>query len=236
MTAAERQRTTYIPIAERDPATVRAVILARSSSPGAKAEDMTSQVERSRSLLERMGWRLVADAFAYCESATGMRGAVARPMLDEVLRLAASGQIDVIVCAEMERIARIKMRRYQAIATALDFGVEFRFANMPPDGRLPDDPSARLYLAFLEEFGQAEAEKIADRLGPEKRRRYELGLPHGGRGGALWGYLPGEGGWASTASRWGCSPGSWTRRKRLMSSGCSRQWRRHRPRISRCAD
>jgi|GEM_PF-5655321 DNA invertase Pin-like site-specific DNA recombinase len=192
MTAAERQRTTYIPIAERDPSTVRAIILARSSSPSAKATDMTSQVERSRSLLERMGWRLVADAYAFCESATGMRGAVRRPVLDEVLRLAASGQIDVIVCAEPERIARVKMRRYQAIQTALDVGCEFRFSNFPPDGRLPDDPSSRMYLAFLEEFAQAEAEKITDRLGPEKQRRYELGLPHGGVNGPLWGYLPGE--------------------------------------------
>jgi hypothetical protein len=49
-----------------------------------------------------------------------------------------------------------------------------------------------MYLAFLDEFGQAEAEKIADRLGPEKQRRYEMGLPHGGSNGPCWGYAPGE--------------------------------------------
>ncbi len=185
MTAAA-QRTTYVPIADRDPRTVRAVILARSSDPGAKAEDMTSQVQRGERFIAKMGFTLVFDPYAFTEAATGMRN-VARPVLDEVLKLAAAGQIDVIVVSEMERIARSRMRRYQAIQTALDVGCEFRFANLEPDGRLPDDPAMRMYLNLMEEYGQMEAERIVERLGAPKRRRYEDGLPHGGRSGPAYG-------------------------------------------------
>jgi DNA invertase Pin-like site-specific DNA recombinase len=184
-------RAQFIPIDQRDPTTVRAVILARSSDPGAKAADMASQVERSRAFIERMGWRLVADPFAYAEAASGMRN-VARPVLQDVLKLAVSGQIDVIVASEQERVARSKGRRWQAIQTALDHGVEFRFANLPPDGRLPDDPATRLWGEFSSFMAEAEAEKIVERTWPLKQRRFEDGLPHGGRAGPLYGYGEGE--------------------------------------------
>jgi DNA invertase Pin-like site-specific DNA recombinase len=183
--------STYIPIDQRDPASIRAAILARSSDPGAKPEDMTGQVEQCREFIARMGWPVVPEAYVFTESKSGMRN-VAREVLEAVLKLAITGEIDVIVCREFERVDRIKMRRYQAIQTALDYGVEFRFANIPPDGRLPDDPASRMYRAFLEEYGQMEAERIADRLGPEKLRRLIDGLPHGGRAGPLYGYAPGE--------------------------------------------
>jgi hypothetical protein len=116
---------------------------------------------------------------------------VARPVLDEVLKLAATGQIDVIVCREFERLARTKGRRWQAIQTALDYGVEFRFANLAPDGRLPRGGEAGLMVLFKEWMAEAESEKIADRLGGPLRRRFEDGLPHGGSNGPLYGY--GEG-------------------------------------------
>jgi DNA invertase Pin-like site-specific DNA recombinase len=181
----------YVPIDERDPTTVRAVILARSSDPGSKPEDMRSQVDQCQEFIERHGWRLIADPYAYTEAKSGMRN-VSRPVLDEVLALAVNGVVDVIVCRELERVARNKMRRYQAIQTALDYGVEFRFANLPPDGRLPDDPANRMYLAFLEEFGAMEAERIVERLTPGRLQRFRDGLPHGGSNGPSYGYAEGE--------------------------------------------
>jgi DNA invertase Pin-like site-specific DNA recombinase/uncharacterized Zn finger protein (UPF0148 family) len=183
----------YVPIDERDPATVRAVILARSSDPSAKPEDMRGQVEECQEFIARKKWALVRDAYAFAESATGMRN-VARPILEEVLRLAVTDEVDVIVTREFERVARTKGRRYQAIQTALDFGVEFRFANLPPDGKLPDTAEARLMMAVKEMMAEAEAEKIAERMGGPKKRLLIAGLPHsGGRGdGPLYGYVGGE--------------------------------------------
>ena len=189
MTASNRAK--FIPIDQRDPSTVRAVILARSSDPGAKAQDMSSQVERSKAFIEAHGWRLVADTYAFTEAATGMRN-VARPVLQDVLKLAVRGDIDVIVAAEMERIARSEGRRWRAIQTAEDHGVEFRFANLPPDGKLPDDPMQKTFGALRSFYAQAEAERIRERTWPPKQRRFELGLPHGGRSGPLWGYGEGE--------------------------------------------
>ncbi len=183
-------RTAYIPIDDRDPASVRAVILARSSDPSAKAEDMREQVLQCQEFIAEMRWTLTFEPFT--EAKTGMRN-VARPVLEEVLRLAARGEIDVIVCKAMECVARTKGRRYQVIETALDYGVEFRFVEFKQhNGKMPDDPGMRMWIAFKEEFGEFEAEQIADRLMPAKRRRYEEGLPHGGRSGPLYGYAPGE--------------------------------------------
>ena len=184
-------RTKYIPIEERLPATVRAVILARSSDPSAKPEDMQSQVQQCLDFIAQQGWTLVADAYTYCESKTGMRDVV-RPMLDAVLKLAASQAIDVIVCREFERVARSKGRRYQAIQTAADFGVEFRFANQLPDGKLPDSAEARLMQDVKEWMAEAEAEKISERMQPGKDRRLADGLPHGGSTGPAYGYKNGE--------------------------------------------
>jgi site-specific DNA recombinase len=180
--------TTYTPIDQRDQLTVRAVILARSSDPSAKAEDMTSQVTQCEDFIQNMGWALLFDPYAFAESKSGMRN-VARPVLDDVLKLAIRGAVDVIVCREFERIARSKGRRWQAIQTALDYGVEFRFANLPATrGKLDDSGMMRLYQEVREYMAEAEAEKIAERLMPARLRRYEDGLPHG----KLYGYAPGE--------------------------------------------
>ncbi|HEV8192984.1 MAG TPA: recombinase family protein [Ktedonobacterales bacterium] len=91
------------------------------------------------------------------------------------------GQIDVIVAREFERVARVKMRRWAAISIALDFGVEFRFANLPPDGRLPDSREGKMYMAFAEEFGEMERERIIERTAPGMERRRAAGMPSGGR-------------------------------------------------------
>jgi DNA invertase Pin-like site-specific DNA recombinase len=189
MTTSDREA--FIPIDRRDPASVRAVILARSSDLSARAEDMRGQVEQCRDFITRMSWTLAFDAYSFTEAATGMRH-VRRPVLDEVLRLAAAGEIDVVVVREPERIARSEGRRWQAIQTAADFGVEFRFANRPPDGKLPQDKQQKAFGALQSYFAEAEAERIAERLRPEKLRRLVDGLPHGGRGGPSFGYIPGE--------------------------------------------
>ncbi|MGO8948944.1 MAG: recombinase family protein [Ktedonobacterales bacterium] len=184
-------QTELIPIDQRDPASVRAVILARSSDPGAKPEDMKTQIDRCVAFIAKMGWTLVADPNTYAESRTGMHN-VAHPKLDAVLKLAIAHAIDVIVCSELDRIDRKEELRYYAIYTAHEYGVDFRFENMPPDGKMPEDIMGKMYMNIMQLFGEIEANRIHERLWPAKQARYEAGLPHGGRAGPLYGYASGE--------------------------------------------
>lgn len=190
----------YIPLEQRVPATVRAAILARSSDPSSKAEDMRPQLDQCLAFIRECGWPEPNPAHIFTESKSGMRN-VARPMLDELLTLVANHEIDVVVCRELERVARSAGRRTQVIVTAQDYGVEFRFANLASTGgKLPDDQMSRMWRQFQEAFGEAEAERLRDRLGAPKEQRIMDGLPHGGRAGALYGYTEGERREGNTAS------------------------------------
>ncbi len=169
------------------PHTVRAVILARISEPGARDSDVEGQVEQCKAFNDQMGWNLVRDAYTFAEKKSGFRN-VQRPMLDAVLALCQRREIDVIICREFERVARTKLRRYQAVQTALDYGVEFRFANLKPNGKLPNTREGKAYLERLEEFGEMERERILERLTPGLERRWAKGIPGQGRSGPNYGY------------------------------------------------
>ena len=189
-------RLPYVPLDERDPATVRAVILARKSNSGTKGAkdesgvdaDVRGQVEEAQALIARMGWTLVADPYAFTEKRTSGHYRVERPVLDAVMRLVQRGEVDVVVAREMERLSRTKAGRYEAIGTARKYGAEFRFANMPPNGKLPETPEGKMYLAMLEEFGEMERDRIAERTAPGRERRLAEGIPGGGRFGPTYGY------------------------------------------------
>jgi hypothetical protein len=84
------ERTPDTPIEQRDPSTIRAVILARISTSGAKDEEIETQVESCKDFVTRMGWKLARDAYSFAEKKSGFRN-VERPMLDEVLKLAQQG-------------------------------------------------------------------------------------------------------------------------------------------------
>jgi DNA invertase Pin-like site-specific DNA recombinase len=173
-------KTRFIPLDDRDPATVRAAILARSSDPGAKADDVREQVLQCKEFIAARGWPEVPDTRVFTEGKSGIRN-VERPVVEAVLKLAAQGEIDVVVCREWERVARVSARRQQIIMTAEDFGVEFRFANLAAtQGKMPDTLESRIARNVLEELGQMERDKIVERLTPGKMRRHVEGLPHGG--------------------------------------------------------
>jgi DNA invertase Pin-like site-specific DNA recombinase len=147
-----------------------------------------SQVEECQALIARTGWTLVADPYAYTEQHKSGYYRVERPVLDAVLQLAQRGEVDVIVAREMERVSRTKAGRYQGIGTAAKYGAEFRFANLPPDGKLPNTTEGKLYLAMLEEFGEMERDRIVERTAPGRERRLAAGIPGGGRFGPAYGY------------------------------------------------
>ncbi len=99
-------RAQHIPLDDRDPKTVRAIILARSSEQNARPEDMATQVLECREFVAAMGWPAVPEHFVFTEAKTGVR-AVARPVIDEVLALCQRGVIGVVVCREWGRVARV---------------------------------------------------------------------------------------------------------------------------------
>lgn len=192
MTIANREQ--YIPIDERDPASVRAVILARTSNPGGSADDVESQIAQCRAFLARMGWTLIHPdgSLAYIETKTGVRQ-VRRPVLDSVLALAQQGALDVIVTTTPARIARKKSLRYAAIETASRFGCEFRFAARAESaGKYPGGIDGLLEQFKDDLFDAEEARVIVERTTPGRLARYAQGLPHGGRTGPDYGYAEGE--------------------------------------------
>jgi DNA invertase Pin-like site-specific DNA recombinase len=185
-------RTPHILLDDRDPATVRAVIYARSSDLGSKPKDMTSQIERCKEFIADMGWPSVPDHYIFTEAQTGMRN-VARPVMDKVLELVVQHRIDVIVCSEWARVHRVNGWRYKIIKTAEEFGVEFRFeAFKETRGKLDEkDPATIIMRGVYEALDEIERNKIVERLSPMKFRRYTDGLPHGGSAGPLYGYKEG---------------------------------------------
>src|SRR5690348_6019823 len=187
-------KTRFVPIDDRPSSSVRALILARTSSTGGSADDVTSQVEQCLAFVAQMGWTCIhaADPYRYVETKTGVRQ-VRRPVLDRVLALAQQGAVDVVVCLTPARIAREKTQRYSAIGTAQRFGVEFRFASRAATaGKYPGGMDGLLEQLKDDLFDEQEAKTIVERLTPGRRARYTQGLPHGGGAGPDYGYTEGE--------------------------------------------
>jgi site-specific DNA recombinase len=182
-----KQLTEYVPVEERDPSHVRAVIVARKSKNGVES-DVQSQVEASQQFIEQRGWTLVADPYQYAEIGKSGRYNVVRKMLEAVLLLAQQKKVDVIVAREPERLSRTSERRAFYIELCKSWGVEWRFANLQPDGKLPDTLEGKLMGMVTELYGELEAARIAERTAPGQERRYAAGLPHGGRYGPPYGY------------------------------------------------
>jgi DNA invertase Pin-like site-specific DNA recombinase len=167
------EHTTFIPLDQRDPATVRVAILARSSDTSAKPEDMEGQVRQCEEFVAEMGWPPAR--YVFTEAKSGIRN-VERPIIDQLLALCKRGEVDVIVAREFQRVDRTKVRRYQIVQTAADFGVEFRYANLASEGgKMADTWEWRLIRDVVEELGEIERNTTVERLGAAKRRRFEDG-------------------------------------------------------------
>ena len=176
--------TRHIPLDERDPATVRAVIRARVSDPGAKDITVESQIDECRRFIRRMGW---LDCGAYSDKASGYLD-VRLAGLEEIERLIQRREVDVVVCLNWERLARNVERRSAALYFARKYGCEYRFAELLPDGKRLDTPEAKAHAALMEVFGEMEREKIIARTTRGRLKRLSQGLPSGGRGGAPYGF------------------------------------------------
>jgi Resolvase, N terminal domain len=105
--AAIRGHAVYTSVDQRDPASVRAVILSRESD----GSDVATQVKRCLDFVKERGWALVADPYQFAELNMSGFKKCPRPVLAAVLALAEQHEIDVIVCSEYERVDRNSDRR-----------------------------------------------------------------------------------------------------------------------------
>jgi predicted Zn-ribbon and HTH transcriptional regulator len=172
----KKQLTDYVPLEERDPSTVRAVILSRKSSNGDE-EEVKSQVEECQKFIEQRGWKLVADPYQYAEIGKSGRRNVVRKVLEAVVLLAQKREVDVIVARESQRLSRVGERLNFYVELCKTFDVEWRFANIQPDGKLPDTWEGKLRGLIEGLFGELEAERIAERMGPGSRTTVCRWLP-----------------------------------------------------------
>lgn len=180
------KRLTHLPLDQRDPATVRAVVLARMSDPTAKDIGIESQVEACERFIAKMGWPKPVLGPFY-DKASGYYH-VERPALAEVEHLIAQRAVDVVVCLNFERLSRNLERRYAAIYLARKHGVEYRFAELEPDGKLPDTLESRLIGPVLEAYGELNREKIVENTTRGRDKRAALGVPTGGSDGPPFGF------------------------------------------------
>src|SRR5258708_40142235 len=93
------KRVTRVPLEQREPASIRACILARSSDPNAPDERLDSQVEACEQFVKGMGWTLLS---THTEKKSGDLH-LERPALELVEELLPTRVIEVVVCLHFER-------------------------------------------------------------------------------------------------------------------------------------
>jgi DNA invertase Pin-like site-specific DNA recombinase len=182
----KEHRVPHVPLDQRDPATVRAVVLARMSDPNAKDMSMETQIEACEAFIARMGWPKPTLG-PFTDKASGFYN-VEREGLAEVERLISQRAVDAIVTLNFERLARSMERRYAALYLARRFGVEYRFAEIEPDGKYAPDAMGKMIADVMEAYGELNRQKTIENMKRGKAKRTALGFPSGGRGGAPYGF------------------------------------------------
>jgi DNA invertase Pin-like site-specific DNA recombinase len=180
------QRTRHVPLDERDPHTVRAVVLARMSDPNAKNVSMETQIEACEAFIARMGWPKPTLG-PFTDKASGFYN-VEREGLGEVERLISHRTVHCVVALNFERLARSMERRYAALYHARRFGVEYRFAELLPDGKYAPDAMGKMIAGVMDAYGELNRQKTIENMRRGKAKRTALGFPSGGRGGAPYGF------------------------------------------------
>jgi DNA invertase Pin-like site-specific DNA recombinase len=177
------KRTTFTPIDGRDPSTVRAVILARVSDPNATDDTVKSQITPCEQFIARMGWRHCG---TYADKRSGIYR-VRREAFEEVEDLIRRREIDVVVVLNWERLDRRDDARKAAVYMAERYGVEYRFVEFKPDGKLANTPEAKAYAGFKQLFGEIQRDYIVANTQRGRQDRVDQGIPGGGSDGPPYG-------------------------------------------------
>jgi site-specific DNA recombinase len=120
---------------------------------------------------------------------------VRRPVLDELEERMQRHELDVIVVLNEDRLSRDADHRSYFYYVADRFGCEIRFAELEPDGKLPQSGEDKLVGDIRRRLGRIERDRIVKRTRRGRVHRASLGLPSGGRDGPPYGFRkaqPGE--------------------------------------------
>ena len=136
--------------------TKRAILYARVSGDDRKnaTSSIDSQLDACRAYCTARGYSIVGEAFEDPDKHTS--GADWLPELDKLLRLAPSRTFDVLICREVDRLAR---NRFKQLATEIELenhGVTVEYVV----GQFADSDEGRLLKGLVSEFAEYERKKI----------------------------------------------------------------------------
>ena len=152
-------------------------IFARVST---EAQDFGRQLLDCQAHAEHTGRRVVA---TIAEKLSGSRRSRARrPDLDELLRLARTGQIREVLVTELSRLGRRARETRQVVEELGDLGVSVFALNIQLGYLLPGgkvNPMARLVMTVLMEIDEMETERMGHRIKSGQARAYAQGAQKG---------------------------------------------------------
>lgn len=130
-----------------------------------EAQDFGRQLVDTQRHADRSNCEVVA---TIAEKLSGSRNSRAkRPDLDQLLELAKSGRIRMVLVTELSRLGRRARETRQVVEQLADLGVSVFALNIQlgyllPDGRV--NPMARLVMTVLMEVDEMETERMGHRI------------------------------------------------------------------------
>jgi DNA invertase Pin-like site-specific DNA recombinase len=159
----------------QDPVPV--VLFARVSS---EAQDFGRQLRDLERHAARAGYQVVA---TIAEKLSGSRRSRAkRPDLDELLTLARSGRVRMVLVTELSRLGRRARETRQVVEELADlkvsvFALNIQLGSLLPDGKA--NPIARLVMTVLMEVDEMETERLAHRIRSGQEKAFAAGAQKG---------------------------------------------------------
>lgn len=155
----------------------RAVLYARVSGDdrGKEGRNLAGQLEMGREYARERGYAIAAEL---AEDDRGTSGAeIDLPQLNRVREMAKTGEFDVLVVRELDRLSRNLAKQLIVEQELKRTGVAIEYVL----GEYPDTPEGRLNKHIRATIAEFEREKIAERMTRGRRQKVKAGyvLVHG---------------------------------------------------------
>jgi DNA invertase Pin-like site-specific DNA recombinase len=153
------------------------VLFARVSS---EAQDFGRQLRDLERHATRAGYHVVA---TIAEKLSGSRRSRAkRPDLDQLLALARTGQVRMVLVTELSRLGRRARETRQVVEELADlkvsvFALNIQLGSLLPDGK--PNPIARLVMTVLMEVDEMETERLGQRIRSGQDKAFAAGAQRG---------------------------------------------------------
>lgn len=158
------------------PAPRRAALYARISATAAHRDKVADQLEAGRRLAERRGLVVVAE---FKDDGISALGGKERPGFEALLDAALSGEFDVILATEEERLARNVPEKAELQAACMEAGVVWETER---DGFVdPATEAGEFFSTMRAAMGRMESRRKASRQRAANADRASRGEPNPGR-------------------------------------------------------